>query len=333
MNEAPRILVSATLIVRDEATRIEACLESVASMVEEVVVVDTGSVDATVEIARSLGARVFEQPWRSDFSFHRNHALEWARGDWVLVIDGDETLECAQALRKTIEAADADPEVDGVTVWVDAVIGDDVADQAVAVRAFRRGRGRYEYPVHNQLRGMRQVVASPARIRSQYGGTLQSKAARSIPLLETLLTAPETRRHALYFLARTHFALQNFHACKRHCDELLLSPGPEPSFASIWTWAAWSTLAVDGIDAAEAVLAAGLACHPRFADLRHCQVALAAWRWNESVNYVHTYLMTGFSSLRIHERLPELARMLRMPMTFQRLPRFVDFGETQRSER
>src|SRR5687767_4605966 len=130
------LLVSATLIIRDEAARLERCLASIAPVVDEIVVVDTGSVDASRDIARSFGARLFEQPWQRDFSLRRNHALAQAHGEWAFVIDGDEDLTSARELRATIEAAHAVDDVDGATVWVDAL--DDagqVVDQVVSVRA------------------------------------------------------------------------------------------------------------------------------------------------------------------------------------------------------
>ena len=85
-------LLSATLIVRDEERNLRDCLGSIDGVVDEVVVVDTGSTDGSVEIARELGARVDLPPWRGDFSEARNVALEEARGEWILYLDADERL-------------------------------------------------------------------------------------------------------------------------------------------------------------------------------------------------------------------------------------------------
>ena len=80
------------MIVRDEESRLPACLESIRPAVDEIVIVDTGSTDRTVEIARSFGARVEVHPWQGDFSQARNIALELACGTWILYIDADERL-------------------------------------------------------------------------------------------------------------------------------------------------------------------------------------------------------------------------------------------------
>jgi glycosyltransferase involved in cell wall biosynthesis len=82
--------ISACLIVQDEQERIAAALESVA-FCDETFVVDGGSSDATVEIARAAGARVIENPWPG-FAAQRNVALDAARSEWVLEIDADERV-------------------------------------------------------------------------------------------------------------------------------------------------------------------------------------------------------------------------------------------------
>ncbi len=84
--------VSLCMIVRDEAMRLPRCLASVQGLVDEVVVLDTGSADETVAVARSWGAQVYETDWQDDFALARNTALAKVTGDWVLVLDADEVL-------------------------------------------------------------------------------------------------------------------------------------------------------------------------------------------------------------------------------------------------
>ena len=86
-------LLSLNIIVRDEAGCIARCLRSVSGVVDEIVVVDTGSTDETMPIAKTFGARVCEFPWRDDFSAARNHGLLHCRGQWVLTLDADEQLD------------------------------------------------------------------------------------------------------------------------------------------------------------------------------------------------------------------------------------------------
>jgi tetratricopeptide (TPR) repeat protein len=90
---APGGLIAAALIVRDEAAYLGACLESIRRVVDDIVVVDTGSVDGTPVLAAAHGARVFHRAWQDDFAAARNAALSYCGTDWILYIDADERLE------------------------------------------------------------------------------------------------------------------------------------------------------------------------------------------------------------------------------------------------
>lgn len=98
--------LSATLIVRDESRFIEGCLESLVGKVDEIVLVDTGSRDDTIEKARRFPIKLSHFAWRDDFSAARNFALDQATGAWILYIDADERLEIPD--RETLDAALAD---------------------------------------------------------------------------------------------------------------------------------------------------------------------------------------------------------------------------------
>ena len=84
MSPAPSI--AATLIVRNEARCIARCLESVVPWVDRMVVLDTGSTDDTVAIAKAAGAEVHHLPWPDSFSIARNHVLDLADSDWSLML-------------------------------------------------------------------------------------------------------------------------------------------------------------------------------------------------------------------------------------------------------
>jgi glycosyltransferase involved in cell wall biosynthesis len=86
------VLLSASLIVKNEERFLEGCLQSIAGIADEVVIADTGSTDRSRQIAQSYGASVFEFPWTGDFAAARNAALERASGRWILYIDADERL-------------------------------------------------------------------------------------------------------------------------------------------------------------------------------------------------------------------------------------------------
>jgi glycosyltransferase involved in cell wall biosynthesis len=87
-----RVLVTASLIVKNEERFLGDCLSSLKGVADETVIVDTGSTDRTREIAREAGARVYEFPWNGSFSDARNRALDLSTGEWILYIDADERV-------------------------------------------------------------------------------------------------------------------------------------------------------------------------------------------------------------------------------------------------
>src|SRR5882724_4907944 len=86
-----------SMIVRDAAPSLPACLESVRGIVDEMVIADTGSTDETIEVAMGFRARVIPVPWTDDFAAARNKALAPVKSDWVLVLDADEQLDPSAA--------------------------------------------------------------------------------------------------------------------------------------------------------------------------------------------------------------------------------------------
>jgi tetratricopeptide (TPR) repeat protein len=95
-------------IFKNEEAALPACLNSVRDIVDEMIVLDTGSSDRTPEIARELGAKVYDFEWGQNFSDARNYALQYVQGDWVLVLDADEVLtpEIKPELQQAIQSSE-----------------------------------------------------------------------------------------------------------------------------------------------------------------------------------------------------------------------------------
>jgi len=84
--------LSVCMIVKNEEAHLARCLHSLSPIADEIIIVDTGSVDRTKKIAEVYGAKVFDFKWIGDFSAARNCSLEQAKGDWILVMDADEVI-------------------------------------------------------------------------------------------------------------------------------------------------------------------------------------------------------------------------------------------------
>ncbi len=149
----PRL--SLIVIARNEEASIGRCLRS-ASFADELVVVDNGSTDKTVEIARALGARVVETPDWPGFGPQKNRALDAATGDWVLSLDADEWVEppLAAAIQAVIADANA---ADGYEMPRRSRFCGEVVRHCgwwpdYVTRLWRRGRGRFaDVPVHERV--------------------------------------------------------------------------------------------------------------------------------------------------------------------------------------
>jgi len=156
----PRVTLSVVLITQDEESNLPRTLESVMPLVRdgkgEIIVVDSGSTDRTVEIAQAHGAKVFVEPWKG-FAAQKNSAMDKASMDWVLQLDADEALE--PQLAAEIEAAlKSSSAINGFWVprknfflgrWIKH--GGFYPDPKL--RLVRRGRGRFEeYGAHPTIK-------------------------------------------------------------------------------------------------------------------------------------------------------------------------------------
>jgi tetratricopeptide (TPR) repeat protein len=85
--------VSLCLIVKNEEVNLPACLDSAADLVDEIILVDTGSTDATKEVARRRHAKTFDFPWIDNFAAARNESIRHATGDWIFWMDADDRID------------------------------------------------------------------------------------------------------------------------------------------------------------------------------------------------------------------------------------------------
>lgn len=88
--------LSVCIIAKNEEKNLSRCLKSVKSIADEIILIDTGSIDNTINIAQEFNAKIISSPWNNNFSSARNKALEVASKDWILCIDCDEALDSTQ---------------------------------------------------------------------------------------------------------------------------------------------------------------------------------------------------------------------------------------------
>jgi tetratricopeptide (TPR) repeat protein len=146
--------VSLCLIVKNEESNLPACLESVAGLTGEVIVVDTGSTDRTRDMASQLGARVFDFAWVDSFAAARNECLRHATGEWIFWLDADDRIDADN--REKLRTLFANlPSANVAYVMKCLCLPDPVSKTATIVdhvRLFRHHpESRWEHRVHEQI--------------------------------------------------------------------------------------------------------------------------------------------------------------------------------------
>ena len=146
--------ISLCMIVKNEARFIKECIQRAGQICSQLVVIDTGSTDDTIALAREAGADVYEHEWPGHFSKARNISLNYAKGEWILILDGDELLDLKSLEQLT--SAKLSPEIQAVEFEIVNFSTDDATEDNAhfqrQVRLFRnRPTHRYAGLIHNQL--------------------------------------------------------------------------------------------------------------------------------------------------------------------------------------
>jgi glycosyltransferase involved in cell wall biosynthesis len=197
--------LSLAMIVKNEARCLARCLQSIRSVVDKIVIADTGSTDDTVNIAKNFGAKIFHFDWVNDFSAARNYSLGQASGDWILVLDADEFA--SEALAKEIrEFVQKPPTIGRLKIVSDFRRGGNtLRSQSFVSRLFPRG-------AHFQGRIHEQIVSSLPRLNLSgelwHDGYLETqKSDRNVKLLLEELEREPDNAYLRYQLAIEYTSL------------------------------------------------------------------------------------------------------------------------------
>jgi len=219
----PELQLSVCMIVKNEEKNLRRCLETV-KFADEIIVVDTGSTDRTIEIAEEYGCIVKRHGWKNNFSLHRNQSIGYATGHWLLFIDADEDLngktDDLKTWLKTV------PEnINGVCVTMHDIQGGRVQMQYNPPKIFRNGKVEFKDIVHNRpvLKGNKEYLYCPLVFYRHYGYDLTqeqrlAKVERTTGLLKERLRQSKSDWQAHYYLVMQYGWINDWENAAQHAE-------------------------------------------------------------------------------------------------------------------
>lgn len=224
MGKARVLKITACYIVKNEAENLVKSIKSLKKQVNEIVVVDTGSTDNTMTVARKLGAKVYSFPWQDDFSKARNFALSKAKGDWLVLLDADEyfTANTAGNIRQIIhQAQQADALlIQMVNYDVDMA---EIQDYFYQMRIVRNQRGlHYEGKIHEELKlsdgkAMKLLRIPPETLEIYHTGYSNSvtreKVKRNLRILQQAVADGQSETDLARYFCDCYLGLGDMEKC------------------------------------------------------------------------------------------------------------------------
>lgn len=265
------------MIVKNEEACLGRCLKSVQDYVDEIIIVDTGSTDGTIEIAENYGARIQHHLWESDFSKHRNQSLSYATGDWIFQLDADEVLfaEDGFKLQEITRHGKAD--------YYHCRFYDIKRDGSVhgvfyLIRLFRNGLGmKYARKVHNQLQTFGKGDYCGIRVR-HYGYDLspeqmEAKHLRTTTILDEMIAADPEDVYSIYQLSSSYSMHRDYDKAVANGEkalEIMRRKGLKNSyFLTVFHTVAHGYYALGMLKEAERVCMEALEVFPLHLDMCH----------------------------------------------------------------
>ncbi|MDR4504144.1 MAG: glycosyltransferase [Candidatus Scalindua sp.] len=216
----PDPTISLCMIVKDEEEFLPRCLESVKDHVDEIVIVDTGSTDRTVEIAGNYGATMYHHAWENSFCKARNFSLQYATSDWILILDADEEIEREDAHKLKEVIKDSKVNVISVPLFCKPLGGRNISISR-SNRLFRNHLGiHYEGIVHNFLKYTGPTKNAPIKIY-HYGYSLEKEKMEKKIVRTTALLKEQIKKDPLDPIPHYNLAVSYSYQNKQMEDECI----------------------------------------------------------------------------------------------------------------
>ena len=312
MNQNQKNL-SLAMIVKDEEDCIKRCLDSVINLVDEIIIVDTGSTDKTIEICQSCNAQVFSYQWNNDFAAARNFGLDKVTRDWILWLDADE--EVAEN-RNQINQGSLFDDYDALSIPIINFYGEKIDhDQVVQIgqpRLFRNHMGfRFENKVHEWLNltsAYEQDRVGFLDLKIYHYGYMNSqvdnkqKFNRNVNLLLQELKEEKSHAWTHYYLAAEYNRSNDFKKAFEHVNQsirLFINEGTIPPPSMLYSLKYSILLETGSWEGAWPGIKSAVSMFPDYVDLKFYMGIILYYRqmYQEALNCFRECIEMGENNL------------------------------------
>ena len=227
-----KLKISACYIVKNEEKNLPRSLDSLKDAVDEIIIVDTGSTDSTIDIAKSYGAKIIQTEWNNDFSTPRNLAIDNASGDWIIMIDADEFFIKPNKIRSNIKKLSNNEAIFMLRIDIDEDDNNKELNRDYYLRAFRNvDYLRYKGLIHENIRNLNgvslQYKMASEDLTIYHTGYSNSKAddklRRNLAIINTEIAKEGIQLRHRIALVDCYFALDDYEKVLEHAEEILKS--------------------------------------------------------------------------------------------------------------
>ncbi|WP_242475811.1 glycosyltransferase [Bacillus cereus group sp. N6] len=199
------ITISLCMIVKNEEHTLPHCLQSIGDLVDEIIIVDTGSTDQTIQIAKKWTSHVYEIPWAFHFSQARNASFQYASKDYIMWLDADDILQPSAQKKLQQLKQSLDPTIEAVSMKynIQTKVG---IEQTQRIRLVKREAGfQWEGIVHEDLQRKEPYTHFPSDIVITHTKTTQTSPQRNIELYQRAIE----QEHIFSLQDHFHYAREN----------------------------------------------------------------------------------------------------------------------------